>query len=149
MKKGLLIIILLLAAMSSCYDGLNGIYDEGRVYCIGDTGPAGGIIALVNEDYESDGWLYLEAAPADEVNADWSSAEALCSSKSLGGYDDWMLPSLHNLMYSNIPSSFLNSDYWSSTEGDAGNAWMLNFGSGISGESGKTSGREVRAVRKF
>ena len=46
----------------SCSDGLNGIYTNGRIYSVGDAGPAGGIIFYVNPNYDDDGWMYLEAA---------------------------------------------------------------------------------------
>jgi hypothetical protein len=42
------------------------------VYDIGDTGPAGGLVFYDNPDYETDGWRYLEAAPAEtEFEAKW------------------------------------------------------------------------------
>lgn len=37
-----------------------------RIYEVGDTGPAGGLIICVNPDAERDGWRYLEAAPVDQ-----------------------------------------------------------------------------------
>ena len=45
-------------------------------YNIGDKGPAGGIVFYVNPS-ATDGWRYLEAAPAStELKAAWSSANA-------------------------------------------------------------------------
>jgi hypothetical protein len=45
-------------------------------YRVGDTGPAGGVIFFVNPS-STDGWRYLEAAPAStEVKAAWSSVRA-------------------------------------------------------------------------
>jgi hypothetical protein len=46
-----------------------------RVYKVGDTGPAGGIIFYVNPAV-GDGWRYLEAAPArTEVSSKWTTEE--------------------------------------------------------------------------
>lgn len=33
-------------------------------YSVGDTGPAGGLIFYVKQNYKGDGWRYLEAAPS-------------------------------------------------------------------------------------
>jgi hypothetical protein len=46
------------------------------VYAVGDRGPAGGIIFYINPS-ATDGWRYLEAAPAStEAKAAWSSVNA-------------------------------------------------------------------------
>jgi len=37
-----------------------------RDYAVGDVGPAGGVIFYVNPKHETDGWRFLEAAPADQ-----------------------------------------------------------------------------------
>ncbi|MDR3283686.1 MAG: hypothetical protein LBS97_00725 [Treponema sp.] len=42
-----------------------------KVYKVGDTGPAGGII-FYDKGNSSDGWRYLEAAPREEVTMSWS-----------------------------------------------------------------------------
>lgn len=48
-------------------------------YAIGDTGPAGGIIFYINDNY-SDGWRYLEAAPNDQsANAEWGCSGTIIS----------------------------------------------------------------------
>jgi len=39
---------------------------EVKEYEVGDLGPLGGYIFYVNENYESDGWKYMEAAPTDQ-----------------------------------------------------------------------------------
>jgi uncharacterized repeat protein (TIGR02543 family) len=54
-----------------------------KVYAIGDTGPAGGIIFYVKES-ASDGWQYLEAAPkSTEIKKTWAS--------TLGTRDDYVM----------------------------------------------------------
>ncbi len=92
-------------------------------YAVGQTGPAGGLIFYVNANAQTDGWTYLEAAPADLENKyTWgisgsfetetgvgkgkSNTEKLknaglenfpaaeaCVSYSEGGCSDWFLPS--------------------------------------------------------
>ena len=42
-------------------------YTLQQVYTVGSTGPAGGKIFFVNPNSATDGWKYLEAAPADEA----------------------------------------------------------------------------------
>jgi TolB-like protein len=44
-----------------------------RVYNVGDTGPAGGIV-FYDKGFVADGWQYLEAAPAEiEFTAEWGA----------------------------------------------------------------------------
>ena len=43
-------------------------YTLQQVYTVGSTGPAGGKIFFVNPNSATDGWKYLEAAPADEAS---------------------------------------------------------------------------------
>jgi len=84
--------------ITSC-EGVNDIYERGRDYSIGDTGPAGGIIFYVNQNYEDDGWMYLEAAPDDEsVSYNWYNSGNICNIKNSGGYSDWILPSITELV---------------------------------------------------
>jgi hypothetical protein len=90
-----------------------------------------------------------------------SYAGKLCYDLSLGGYDDWYLPSKYelNLMYRNIGQGnalglgnvggFANNGYWSSTEVDNGNAWGQGFPTGFQGDVVKANGYNVRAVRAF
>ena len=68
-------------------------------------------------------------------------------------YGDWYLPSKYelNLMY-NAKSSiggFANVYYWSSTENDAGNAWIQYLVSGEQITYGKADLFNVRAIRAF
>ncbi|MCL2211280.1 MAG: DUF1566 domain-containing protein [Treponema sp.] len=47
--------------------------ESGRIYNIGDTGPAGGLI-FYDRGFVSDGWRYLEAAPAGtDFTAEWGA----------------------------------------------------------------------------
>ena len=90
-----------------------------------------------------------------------SSAAAICGNLSLGGYNDWYLPSFEELikMYQNIGQgnrlglgnvgNFANNYYWSSTEVDLTMAWMLYFGNGDQHFTYKNFSTNVRAVRAF
>jgi len=88
-------------------------------------------------------------------------AARLCADLSLGGYDDWHLPSrdeLNNLSanaeaVANSGEDFLvGQGYWSSTEGAGGAnfAYTQDISSPASaGNFSKTDSRPVRAVRAF
>ena len=80
----------------------------------------------------------------------------------INGFDDWYLPSRDELylMYLNIGQGGLDSNnnignfsasqYWSSSESNFSNAWIVAFGVGLSESIAKNSfhGR-VRTVRSF
>ena len=88
-------------------------------------------------------------------------AAKICADLTLGGYDDWFLPSKDelNLMYDNIGQgnvlelgnvgNFSNTYYWSSTEDASNNAWEHDFLYGYQGNLSKTFTFNVRAVRAF
>jgi len=90
-----------------------------------------------------------------------SYAAKLCHDLTVGGYNDWFLPSKDELdkLYTNkvaiggFAESFL---YWSSSEPDAMPqsdaiyyAWSQNFGDGNQGKNFKSNASRVRAVRSF
>jgi uncharacterized repeat protein (TIGR02543 family) len=101
------------------------LYAQWRPYSVGDVGPAGGLVFYDKGSF-SDGWRYLEAAPADQstgtaygrstgsaTSSDIGSGKAntyylmshgmdvpaaqACWLLDLGGYSDWFLPSLDEL----------------------------------------------------
>jgi len=82
-------------------------------------------------------------------------AADVCANLSLGGYDDWFLPSKDelNLMYKNLKvagvGDFVDGCYWSSSEGDTANAWGHNFYCGCQDDYYKIFTDRVRAVRAF
>jgi TolB-like protein len=97
-----------------------------KVYKVGDTGPAGGLV-FYDKGYISQGWQYLEAAARDCPTAHWGlrgvdvkgsregigtgkqntaiiiqtdetgTAARQCREYSQGGYNDWFLPSRDEL----------------------------------------------------
>jgi len=83
------------------------------------------------------------------------TAADICANLSLGGYDDWFLPSRDelNLMYTNLKvagvGGFADSFWWSSSEVNAYSAWAQAFYSGSQYDPSKTSVLRVRAVRAF
>jgi hypothetical protein len=158
-------------------------------YKVGDRGPAGGWIFYDKGSF-SNGWRYLEAAPAGtDFTAQWGAAgkdvrgsetlvgagkrntqliveylrstgesgraAQVCDSFSIGGYDDWFLPSKDelNLMYQNLKrkglGSFSDSYYWSSTQDNADYLWGQVFSSGSQYYYYKYNAGKARAARSF
>ena len=74
-----------------------------------------------------------------------------------GGYNDWYLPSAWelNMCYNSAAivnrvlgvTSFLTTNYWSSTEFGATNAYTQSFGNSIQNTNNKNTNGSVRAVR--
>ncbi|MFM9943920.1 MAG: hypothetical protein ACKVQB_01675 [Bacteroidia bacterium] len=91
-----------------------------------------------------------------------SSAAQLCDTFSGGGYTDWYLPSLWEIIQCNNVAYIVNSvlgnsngfsivtSYWGSTEYIANNSYARAFSQQITGGSLKSGSiNRVRAVRKF
>jgi len=88
------------------------------------------------------------------------TAARLCSDLSLGGYDDWYLPSTHELQklytyrlaiggFSSV-GGFPSTHYWSSSEGDVSSGWYFIFSNGTNNNDGSKPGLfRVRAIRSF
>ena len=83
------------------------------------------------------------------------TAADLCANLSLGGYNDWFLPSKDelNLMYENLKvfgvGGFTDALYWSSSEFDAWYAWGQDYSNGAQLYNSKKYMYRVRAVRAF
>ena len=90
-----------------------------------------------------------------KTSTDKSIAANICSSLKLNGFSDWVLPSIEELkpMYYNFKAkalgNFSSTQYWSSSETDFNNAWMMNFGLGVSTENNVIQRYCIRAVRYF
>ena len=90
-----------------------------------------------------------------------NSAAEICDFFSLGGFNDWYLPSIEELnkMYQNIGSGnslglanlggFAANFYWSSSEINYGDSWKLDFNNGTPSPNNKYYGLYVRPVRAF
>jgi hypothetical protein len=80
-------------------------------------------------------------------------ATDICANLSLGGYNDWYLPSKDELykLYLNRAAigGFNSSFYWTSTEFGGYNAWYLTFNGGVFGQGSKPNTIAVRAIRSF
>ena len=83
----------------------------------------------------------------------WESAKSYCSNLSLGGFNDWYLPSkeeLGNLYKSKDKLKNISSDYyWSSTTSASytSYAWYVSFYYGYMDSNGKNHSYYVRCVR--
>ena len=109
--------------------------------------------------FDGDGNCYMIRYSQGDCSS--CNASELCLDLSLGGYDDWYLPSKYelNLMYHNIGQgnalglgnigSFANYFYWSSTEDDYYRAWGLMFNDGTHYVYVKNITDRVRAIRAF
>jgi hypothetical protein len=74
-------IMVLSATLAMALFGILGC--AAQEYKIGDTGPAGGTIFYVRADAPKGEWRYLEAAPADLLDAEWGAYE-----KDIGGTEE-------------------------------------------------------------
>lgn len=82
-------------------------------------------------------------------------AANICNSLMSNGYKDWYLPSYDELMlmYKNLSQKklgdFVDQDYWSSSETDFNNAWLINLVTGYPTEGNVKIKARVRAIRSF
>ena len=95
-------------------------------------------------------------------------AAVKCADASIESFNDWFLPSVNELelMWENLADvdmndsnsgpndignigGFTNTTYWSSTPGDDGGAWQIDFSNGSQSVQLRTTGNRVRPVRIF
>ncbi len=141
----------------------------GIIFFIDSTGEHGLVVAPA--DQKSANWGFFEnqvGAHGKTIGAGKSNTEiitkahpkpdiaaSICSEMELNGYSDWFLPSLEELsmIYHNIKTkglgNFSNEEYWSSSETDFNNAWMMNFSTAYPVENNVDRVLRVRAVRYF
>ena len=106
------------------------------------------------------GLMWQDDADADTVEKTWQEAKNYCEAKSLGGYTDWYLPSIDELIlitdsgrygpaidpvFQNVATSY----YWSSTNRASvtSKAWNVYFYHGDDDWEYKTNTYYVRCVR--
>jgi len=86
---------------------------------------------------------------------DDGTAAKICYDLVLSGYDDWYLPSIGelSLMYTYLKTNglggFVNDAYWSSTQSDFNEAYMMDFFDGSLTSINKDITYRVRAIRAF
>lgn len=82
---------------------------------------------------------------------DWSSADVMSKSSIVGGFTDWRLPTIDELMIlfneQNHIGGFHGGCYWSDSEKDSGYHYCVNFSSGNMGVMCNYDKCYVRAVR--
>jgi len=109
-------------------------------------------------------------ANSEAMNNKNHPAAQFCRSRTIGGHDDWHLPSRHDaaLMAENLmpgagyvpeqtmaeafkvgaPEALDRDAYWTSTEFSSGSAWLQTFSYGGQAYYVKSGSFRVRAVRK-
>jgi len=92
----------------------------------------------------------IQVAKEDFPNSmNWDKATEACEELGNG----WRLPDKDELkaMYEQLhkqgKGNFKNDFYWSSSQGNSGNARSVNFNNGSVDGNGKNNGTQVRAVR--
>jgi hypothetical protein len=95
----------------------------------------------------------IKAVYTDTGDSSDNNAAYFATSCSAGDKSDWFLGSLGEmkLMYDNLQGvgGFVEDNYWSSSEGNAGVAWTQHFDYGYQEASLKTTTLYVRPVRAF
>jgi hypothetical protein len=145
--------------------GLNGLYYYGGV--VGSSSIASAKrVSIVRFQADSvngvvtdhkTGLMWQQAD--DGITRTWSQAKTYCNGLELGGYDDWGLPRIDQLLtivdYTRYDPAIhpafdcLSAYYWSSSTDASypGNAWFVYFGNGNGGWDYKGYNGSVRCVR--
>jgi len=161
----------------SCASAIGDNYQGGIIFYLNGNG--GGLLVAPTDQSSGEWGCYGTAIPGADGIAIGAGAQNtidieagctttgiaadICANLTLGGYNDWFLPSKDELneMYvnkaainttaiANGGSAFVNFNwYWSSTEDDNVNAWKQDFGGGYWVLNGKNNSGSVRAVRAF
>jgi hypothetical protein len=157
---------------------IGGTYQGGIIFYLDGSG--GGLIAAPSDQSSAEWGCYGQfigingtpgtssavgtgaantTATVSGCSVSYATAAKICADLTLGGYDDWFLPSLEelSLMYYNIGlgsslgniGNFAWAYYWSSTQYNSNGAWCQYFGNGNQFNHAKYSTNSVRAVRAF
>ena len=98
----------------------------------------------------SDNSAFIKAQ-ADHID----SGALVCENYTGGGFTDWFLPSKDELdlmyinLHVNLIGAYTANPYWSSSEDNATQAWIQNFGSGAQIGNAKGNSAYIRPVRAF
>ncbi|MCP4273669.1 MAG: DUF1566 domain-containing protein, partial [Gammaproteobacteria bacterium] len=160
---------------------LSPIDGDGDIYAIGEDGPAGGKVFYITDgglhgleaapvDQASGAWgcygTTISGADGTAVGtgaqntadilagcSDAGTVAEIADAYTLGGYNDWFLPSKDELnelyLQKDVVGGFASGFYWSSSELNSSNAWLQDFSSGLQYNSNKGNALGVRAVRAF
>ena len=146
-------------------------YGGGTVFYLDDTGKHGLIVSSINQGATFP-WSGQTAVATQATGTSLGSgpantaaivdalgqgdyAASICDRLTMGGYDDWYLPSKDELqlMYQQKAKGKLKSltgdFYWSSTELSEDAALSLSFSNGSNGSTNKQGNYNVCAVRTF
>lgn len=95
--------------------------------------------------------MNIEISPKEcERTLNWHDAMLYCQLLTIGGKNDWRLPTKDELNEIYKAENDLDGlFYWSSTEHNGDNAWYKNMSSGNQYHYDKNSRFNVRVVRSF
>lgn len=149
---------------------LGATFEGGIIFYIDGTGQHG-LIAAPSDLSKSTPWfngnfLLTGASSTTDGSANTTAiinaqgsvgsyAAKLCRDHRGGGHNDWFLPSKDqlNILYTQktLVGGFSNDIYWTSTEYDAGSAWVQYFLDGTQQLDNTSDGATVgtRAIRSF
>ena len=109
---------------------------------------------------ERTGLMWQDNRFVESEKVTYFQAEKVCKEMRLGGYDDWRIPTIKELLsivdYTKYDPALLDgfmieepSYYWSSTQymGDTDKVWGVDFKDGSSDGNGKQYDRRIRCVR--
>jgi hypothetical protein len=147
-------------------------YEGGIVFYLDGNG--GGLIAAPSDQSTDAEWgctgTYVNGADGIAIGTGYQNtvdiynapclganeAADICYTLSLGGYNDWFLPSkdelnemylaLHLLLLGGFDAS---ASYWSSSEASDNYAWRVQFANGNWNDTQKGTPYNVRAIRAF
>ncbi len=160
---------------------LSPIDGDGDIYAIGEDGPAGGKVFYITDgglhgleaapvDQASGAWgcygTTISGADGTAVGtgaqntadilagcSDAGTVAEIADAYTLGGYNDWFLPSKDELnelyLQKDVVGGFASDFYWSSSESNSYRAWTQVFTNGDQYDVNKGSALRVRAVRAF
>lgn len=149
--------------LGQSYGGGNIFYldSTGQHGLIAATSDASSAIQWYNGGYIATGAVNLGIGGGQENTntiirtQSTGSYAAYISTQSNNGYNDWFLPSKAELelMYINLHAkglgNFVGNFYWSSSESNAYEAWVHDFGQNSKFGYYKNNQARVRAIRKF